>query len=81
MLPEIFAIDRPTARSLGEKYRLSLERIHQIQQADAEAIAALILQIQQEKGEGFWPWARQVSGLVKANLTTYQQNFTPDQEG
>ncbi len=81
MLPEIFAIDRPTARSLGEKYRLSLERIHQIQQADAEAIAALIVQIQQEKGEGFWPWSRQVSGLVKANLTTYQQNFTPDQEG
>lgn len=78
MLPEIFAIDRPTAASLGEKYRQSLFRIHQIQQADAEAIAALICQIQQEKGADFWPWAKQVSDLVSANLTAYQQTVTQD---
>lgn len=78
MLPQIYSIEDPTPLTLGERYKEMLSRVHQLDHANAGEAADLIGQIKKEKTDAFWIWAKEVSPLVIANLTTYQKNPTKD---
>ena len=67
-VPAIFALEGTTAHTLAERYKTQLKRMHQIENANASAIAEIIQTIKEEEGKNYIPWLDEATDFMQKEI-------------